>query len=295
MTAILRIRSVDHSPSLVAAAPGPGDAAKAYLDRLVKLVPAEVVGLYLAGKSAIQAVYPAADANHPLDPAGHAYWLGWTLFCLVAVVVVRAWATSDGKTNTPVEWPAVVIATVSYLVWVYSMGDAFAQFGHLWQPLLASLMVFAWTFAAPLLYRDPATPASAPDAERHDTPAADQVLAANLSRNTNFSARLPGALGGQPPFSQADAEQAVLKAAKNKSGETPNLSDTVSDHFGDASQVRDVLAETQDVIANDNGIWVDLASGPDSEMDDHGKGSYQELSIWVHGQVTARKAPRAAL
>lgn len=126
------------------------DPTKAYLDRLVKLIPAEVVALYLAGRSAIL-------TDPKPDPA---YWVGWTIFCLFAVVWVRAWATSGGKPAVGPEWPAVGIAAVSFLVWVYSLGDVFKALGHS-QPLLASLLVLAWTFIAPLIYRPKSEPPAA--------------------------------------------------------------------------------------------------------------------------------------
>ena len=98
MSAVLRIRK----PARAGQTPA-DNPAKLYLDRLVKLIPAEVVGVYLAGKSLIQSKFePDARPAAPTDLAKwlegqQPYWLWWTIFCFVAVIVIRAWATSSGK------------------------------------------------------------------------------------------------------------------------------------------------------------------------------------------------------
>jgi hypothetical protein len=153
---------------VVAAAPE--DPMKSYLARLIKLIPSEVVGLYLAGKGGIQSKFHdsavgktagkavgAADSTATASASilsAQEYWIGWTLFCLVAVVVIRVWATSDKKRGVSPEWVAVLIATVSFVIWVYSLGDVFDQALHIWDPLLASLLVLGWTFLVPLVYKE---------------------------------------------------------------------------------------------------------------------------------------------
>ena len=159
MAPVLRVKPPDIQNDAV---PTP-DSAKNYVDRLVKLIPAEIVAVYLAGKSGIQAAFPpsaAAGAQQGFI-SENSYWMGWTVFCFAAVIVVRAWATSDTKQNVKPEWPAVGIAAASFLVWVYSLGDAFARpkifFGlehGIWEPLLAMLIVFAWTLIIPVVYRE---------------------------------------------------------------------------------------------------------------------------------------------
>jgi hypothetical protein len=121
-----------------------------YQEVLTKMIPAEVVALYLGGKTAIEAYFSNSAAT-PREPSW-GYWLGWTLFCLVIVLLYRLWATSDHTHSVPPEWPAVAMAAVSFLIWVYSFGDVFNAFG-IWLPLLATLLVLAWTFGAPLIYQ----------------------------------------------------------------------------------------------------------------------------------------------
>ena len=160
MAPVLRIRP----PEVAADAVSAPDPARDYVERLVKLIPAEVVSIYLAGKSGIQAAFPPSPAAN--SGAGfiseNAYWIGWTVFCFGAVIAIRAWATSDQSLNVKPEWPAVAIAAASFLIWVYSLGDVFrrpnlfpgAGLEHgVWEPLLAMLLVFAWTMIVPFIYR----------------------------------------------------------------------------------------------------------------------------------------------
>lgn len=76
-------------------------------------------------------------------------WIGWTVFCLIAIVLVRAYATrTPGK---PPQWAAVAIAAVSYVIWVYTMGDVF-MYSMLWNAKLSMLLMLGWTFVVPLVY-----------------------------------------------------------------------------------------------------------------------------------------------
>ncbi|MBR0945255.1 MULTISPECIES: hypothetical protein [Bradyrhizobium] len=129
-----------------------GDEARTdptYQEALTKLIPIEVVTLYLGGKNAIEGYYAApgnaADGSAPL------WWWGWTIVCIIGLVVYRGWATSDSPLKVPPDVPAVIVALVSFVIWIYSFGDAFRAVGW-WHPLLAALLVVAWTFAAPHIF-----------------------------------------------------------------------------------------------------------------------------------------------
>jgi hypothetical protein len=59
-----------------------------YLDRLLKMIPGEVIGLYLVGAGFI--------------PSGQNIALTvWALVCLIAVFVVRAYGTADPVKGLP--------------------------------------------------------------------------------------------------------------------------------------------------------------------------------------------------
>jgi hypothetical protein len=159
MPALLRIyKHPNMTPKLGGATieakePETGTELKKYTDRLVRLVPAEIVGLYLAGRTAITGKFPpntTPDPNAILsEPAA---WIVWSLVCLVLVVGVRTWMTSDASRNVPPEKWTVIIATVSFVIWVYSFGDVFRIVFHVWDSLLATFLVLAWTFIVPAVY-----------------------------------------------------------------------------------------------------------------------------------------------
>lgn len=113
-----------------------------YLDRLLKMIPAEVVGLYLVGSGFI--------------PQGEGIVLAiWAIVCLAGVVAVRAYGTADPENKKPPDWVHVAISMVAFVIWVYTMGGPFAAF-NLYVPYVGSLLVLAWTFFVPIFYLGPA-------------------------------------------------------------------------------------------------------------------------------------------
>lgn len=114
---------------------------KFYLDRLLKMVPGEVIGLYLIGQGFIPRDQPIV--------------LGvWGLICLAGVVALRAYGTADPVAREAPDWVHVSISSVAFVIWVYTLGEPFATWG-LSVPYVGSLLVLAWTFFVPILYRGP--------------------------------------------------------------------------------------------------------------------------------------------
>jgi len=103
-----------------------------YLARLVKLIPAEVVALYLTFKEVA------------------ATWLDvWAWICLVLVIIARAFGTKGAQKSPQVG--AVLLAAFSYVLWIYATG------GHLVQIDLpagaVSVAIGVWTFLVPIFYK----------------------------------------------------------------------------------------------------------------------------------------------
>jgi hypothetical protein len=138
----LRIERHENQKSLGPEGGGgePGGVGK-WAEAVTKLIPGEVVAAYLAGKAMLQAGSP---------PLGTGWWIGWTVFCLAAVFGLRRWMTSDKSAGVPAEWSAVWISVFSFLVWVYSFGDAFQMVGW-WNKTGSALVLIAWTLVAPLI------------------------------------------------------------------------------------------------------------------------------------------------
>ncbi len=110
----------------------PASSIDPCLTRLVKLVPAEIVAVFLAGRPLAQERY-----------AGQ-----WPVACLILLVIVRALGTSDRRGP---QWVSVAISAVSFVLWVYAMGGRFLSYTV--DVNLASLAVLVWTTLVPVLWR----------------------------------------------------------------------------------------------------------------------------------------------
>ena len=139
MSAPFRIKRPDTGVKAVAL--GREDELKSYLERLLKMIPGEVISLYMVGSGLVPGDQPIALAV-------------WAVVCLVGVVAVRAYGTADSQNNKPTDWTHVAISSVAFVVWAYSMGGPFAAF-NLYVPYIGSLLVLAWTFFVPIFYKGP--------------------------------------------------------------------------------------------------------------------------------------------
>ena len=118
-----------------AARPAAGESAgpiDSWLTRLVKLVPAEIVTVYLAGRPLAQEHYAGL----------------WPVACLVLTIVVRAFGTSDRRGP---QWLSVAVSSLSFVLWVYATGGHFLSYDV--DVNLASLAVLVWTTLVPVLWR----------------------------------------------------------------------------------------------------------------------------------------------
>lgn len=121
--------------------------AQQYLARVLKLIPAEVVSLY----QGVRGIMETASAGGDADAKVWLLWLPWV--GLLLVIFVRAWGTRDstGSWRT-VQWGAVAIAAVSFIVWVVSLGHPMAclEFNKPW---LGSVLLMVWPFLVPYFYK----------------------------------------------------------------------------------------------------------------------------------------------
>jgi hypothetical protein len=131
----VRTRDVRGATQLAA----PEQSFDTYLTRLLKLIPSEVIALYLVGRGII--------------PEGNRLALTiWTGTALLLVVLVRTLGTSrNGKGQNP-QWSSVCVSGCSFLIWIYSMGDVF-QLYSVYIPYIGSLLVLTWTFVVPFFLR----------------------------------------------------------------------------------------------------------------------------------------------
>lgn len=146
MAAILRIVKTPEDQTIKATvnlmgkeAPPPATPMQSYMDRLVKLIPGEVVGIYMVGNGVIPSDQKIAT-------------VAWFIICFLLVIFVRAYATGDKANKIPPQWMAVFVSTVSFVIWAYNMPGLFQQY-NLAIPFIGSLAVLLWTFLVPFFYQ----------------------------------------------------------------------------------------------------------------------------------------------
>jgi hypothetical protein len=112
---------------------GPTEPGDMYMERLVKLVPTEVIGVFLAGKGYAES------------------WIGtWAAICMVLVLISRIWGTyQKGK---PIQWVGVAVSFVSFAIWIYAIGAHLLNF-VLPDNGIAYIAVLVWTFIVPYFYK----------------------------------------------------------------------------------------------------------------------------------------------
>ncbi|MFE0173231.1 hypothetical protein ACFWZ2_12995 [Streptomyces sp. NPDC059002] len=115
----------------------PGEDVKEHLDHMMRVIPGDVLALYLMGYAAI----PRDEA------AGRVVWFG---ICLVVLVVVRIFGTADPAAGLPPQPVGVIVPAVAFVVWVYATGGPFEDL-HIAVGWVGALAVFLTSFAVPYL------------------------------------------------------------------------------------------------------------------------------------------------
>ncbi len=136
MSAPFRIRRAAADPMAprgTAPLPAAPDDIQHWMERLTKLIPAEVLAVYVAGRGMAESFVGV-----------------WAAVCLALVLVIRVWGTREPGERT--QWTAVVIATISFVIWVYAIGDRLLDF-QLPNPAAASLAMLVWTVLVPVIYK----------------------------------------------------------------------------------------------------------------------------------------------
>jgi hypothetical protein len=117
-----------------------------YMDRLIKLIPAEILGLYLTVRGFW---VPNTVNNSLLTSSSFLKW--WPLICVVLLWISRAWGTRAAASWRTVQIAPIAIATVSLVIWIFAMGHAILDWTP--DPKAASTAVVIWVFLVPLFYK----------------------------------------------------------------------------------------------------------------------------------------------
>jgi hypothetical protein len=103
-----------------------------YRDKLLKLMPSEIVTAYIV----IDGVIPA-----------NAKLIGTIVVSLVLLGLTPVYLLKVSKVNNVGQ---IVVSTLSFLVWVYTLGGPFAALG-IHETWIASAILTLWTLIVPLL------------------------------------------------------------------------------------------------------------------------------------------------
>jgi hypothetical protein len=116
----------------------------AYFDRLLKYIPSDVVGTWLAGSGVIQ-----SNAQ-----GGSRAGLLWLLF-VVGLVLSFFWTRKQTmEPGKPTAWQQIVLSCVAFVVWVFAIGGPFAEWS-LYQPWYGSLLLIVYAATIPLISPPP--------------------------------------------------------------------------------------------------------------------------------------------
>jgi len=112
-----------------------------YRDRLLKLIPSEIVAAYMVLAGII--------------PPDRAKW-GTLIVSIVLLVLVPfyLWRMQNVQRNSQ-----LIVTMISFVVWLYSLGGPFAAWG-LYESWIGSVILILWTLIIPVLVNPKSQPAN---------------------------------------------------------------------------------------------------------------------------------------
>lgn len=113
-----------------------------YSNILVKLIPTEIVGGYMMLANFL-GFGPGTDT--PQGVSG--VLIQVVFFFFLALTPLYLWIVSEVR--KPLQ---LGICTISYLVWVYSLGGPFEVWGWSKHPQVAAVVMVLWTFVPPFFF-----------------------------------------------------------------------------------------------------------------------------------------------
>jgi hypothetical protein len=105
-----------------------------YMGRLLKLIPSEIVAAYMA----IQGFVPEEKAR-----------LGLSVISVLLLIITPFYLKLVQKIEKTAQ---VVVSTLSFVIWVYTIGGPFVYF-DIHEPWLASAVLLLWTIFIPQFFK----------------------------------------------------------------------------------------------------------------------------------------------
>jgi hypothetical protein len=106
----------------------------AYFDRLLKYIPSDVVGCWLAATGIINSLPDKETQNT---------WL-WIIF-IFGLVITPIWVRNQTKEKgKPIAYTEIFVSTIAFVVWIFALGGPFTSFGF-YQPYQGSVILILYT------------------------------------------------------------------------------------------------------------------------------------------------------
>ncbi len=132
-----------------------------FFDKLMKYIPSEIIGAWIAIKGLIKSANPVNNQsnNGLINNANGATGdnLLWILFLvltvLTAVYIFKETSKETIKTEKSKESPAIsqiIISTVAFVIWVFALGEPFSSLSF-YQPVYGSIALIIFSLIVPLI------------------------------------------------------------------------------------------------------------------------------------------------
>jgi hypothetical protein len=117
----------------------PGTKVDTYFDKVVKYIPADIVGAWVAVTGLIN-----SGSN---IPRGALLWIAFA----IGIILTAIWTLK--QTTIPGKPPAITqtaVSTGAFIIWVFALGDPFATL-EWYRPLYGSLFLILYTLIVALI------------------------------------------------------------------------------------------------------------------------------------------------
>lgn len=124
---------------LQAAGAGAGTTMDTYFDRVIKYIPADIVGAWVAITGLVTGAANVATGT-----------IHWIMFVVMTALTALWTLKQTAVPNRPPATTQAAIATGSFVVWVFALGGPFATLDF-YRPLYGSLLLIIYTLATSLV------------------------------------------------------------------------------------------------------------------------------------------------
>lgn len=113
-----------------------------YVNQIIKLIPVDIVGVYLG----ITKLLSTWEESYPI--------IQTSIFLIILIITPFYLKRADSQ----IDIRHIVVSTISFAVWAFSLGDPFEKFlklGHDKFQIMSSVVIMIYTLIVPLLYKKP--------------------------------------------------------------------------------------------------------------------------------------------